>query len=232
MPLFRTEGTDHVPTHNGCDADSALRAVGIHLHCGDNITYLKKKRDDYYHAVITDPPYNLNFKYDTYQDNLDPCVYEKWCATWLRELLRVCRGVIAFTPGTVNLGMWYRIAEPAAVWCWHKPAAMGRTSTGFCNWEPILVYGNTKGLRDDTDVIHAPITTNRRLDGHPCPKPRKWAMRLVSRLAPERGQHVLDPFCGSGVVGSVCYATGRKFTGIDIDPAYIEVARKRIYGMQ
>lgn len=39
---------------------------------------------------------------------------------------------------------------------------------------------------------------------------------------------VLDPFAGSGTVGEVCMATGRKFVGIELNSEYINLARKRI----
>jgi site-specific DNA-methyltransferase (adenine-specific)/site-specific DNA-methyltransferase (cytosine-N4-specific) len=39
---------------------------------------------------------------------------------------------------------------------------------------------------------------------------------------------VLDPFFGSGTVGEVCIETGRKCVGIELNPAYVRIARKRI----
>ena len=42
------------------------------------------------------------------------------------------------------------------------------------------------------------------------------------------GGLVLDPFCGSGTVGAVCASAGRSFVGIDLNPDYCEMARRRI----
>ena len=39
---------------------------------------------------------------------------------------------------------------------------------------------------------------------------------------------VLDPFCGSGTTGVVALRHGRSFVGIELNPGYIELARKRI----
>ena len=39
---------------------------------------------------------------------------------------------------------------------------------------------------------------------------------------------VLDPFCGSGTTGVVALRHGRSFIGIELNPEYIELARKRI----
>ena len=41
---------------------------------------------------------------------------------------------------------------------------------------------------------------------------------------------VLDPFCGSGTTGVVALRHGRSFIGIELNPEYIELARKRIVG--
>ena len=39
---------------------------------------------------------------------------------------------------------------------------------------------------------------------------------------------ILDPFMGSGTTGVACVKTGRKFIGIELDPAYCEIAKQRI----
>ena len=39
---------------------------------------------------------------------------------------------------------------------------------------------------------------------------------------------VLDPFCGSGTTGVVALRHGRSFIGMELNPEYVELARKRI----
>lgn len=39
---------------------------------------------------------------------------------------------------------------------------------------------------------------------------------------------VLDPFCGSGTTGVVALRLGRRFIGIELNPDYVEMARRRI----
>ena len=41
---------------------------------------------------------------------------------------------------------------------------------------------------------------------------------------------VLDPFCGSGTTGVVALRHGRSFIGIELNPEYVELARKQIIG--
>jgi DNA modification methylase len=45
-----------------------------------------------------------------------------------------------------------------------------------------------------------------------------------------KGGTVLDPFFGAGTTGLVAMRLGRKFIGIELNPKYCEMARKRIYG--
>jgi DNA modification methylase len=44
------------------------------------------------------------------------------------------------------------------------------------------------------------------------------------------GDTVLDPFAGSGTVGKVAARHGRRFVGIDLNPQYVDMARRRIAG--
>jgi DNA modification methylase len=39
---------------------------------------------------------------------------------------------------------------------------------------------------------------------------------------------VLDPFCGTGTTGLAALALGRRFTGIDLNPAFAELAADRL----
>jgi site-specific DNA-methyltransferase (adenine-specific) len=62
---------------------------------------------------------------------------------------------------------------------------------------------------------------------HPTVKPLAL-MRWLVRLATPQDGLVLDPFCGSGTTGAATALEGRRFLGIDLDPAYAAIARARI----
>jgi DNA modification methylase len=42
------------------------------------------------------------------------------------------------------------------------------------------------------------------------------------------GDIVLDPFSGSGTTGAVAKTHGRRYVGLELNPAYIELALTRI----
>ena len=72
-----------------------------------------------------------------------------------------------------------------------------------------------------------------RTGGHPAPFPSKLPGRLI-RLYTKgacpgfAGDVVLDPFVGTGTTCTVAQAMGRRWVGIDINPAYIAAAADRL----
>lgn len=68
----------------------------------------------------------------------------------------------------------------------------------------------------------------RRL--HPTQKPiavMEWCLGFVPWA-----RDITDPYMGSGTTGVACMNMGRKFIGIEIDPAYFDIACKRIENSQ
>lgn len=73
----------------------------------------------------------------------------------------------------------------------------------------------------------------KREGDHPAPFPAKLPARLMrlytyGAAADFPGEVVLDPFVGTGTTCAVARAMGRRYLGIDINPAYVEIAEKRI----
>lgn len=62
---------------------------------------------------------------------------------------------------------------------------------------------------------------------HPTVKPTEL-MRWLVRLVTPPGGLVLDPFMGSGSTGKACVLEGLRFTGIEQNPEWVDVARARI----
>lgn len=62
---------------------------------------------------------------------------------------------------------------------------------------------------------------------HPTVKPTALMAHLVRLVTPPGGL-VLYPFMGSGLTGKVCMREGSRFTGIDMTPEYVEIARAPI----
>ncbi len=193
--------------------------ASIRLYCADCLEVLPQLEAGSVDAVVTDPPYGVGFEYASHDDSAEG--YQEWCAEWFSECRKLSNRIL-ISCGIANLHAW---PKPDWTLCWHKPAAMGRCCVGFNNWEPVLLYG--KIPRQTADVFRAVIKPDKSLEGHPCPKPLEWGVRLmeIATTAPET---ILDPFMGSGTTGVACIRTGRKFIGIEKEPKYFEIAVKRI----
>lgn len=66
-----------------------------------------------------------------------------------------------------------------------------------------------------------------RHGAHMTEKPVSLMCELVA-LFSNPGQLVMDPFMGSGTTGVACVKAGRRFTGIEIDPTYFDIACERV----
>jgi hypothetical protein len=62
---------------------------------------------------------------------------------------------------------------------------------------------------------------------HPTVKPIELMKYLIQLVTPPGG-HVLDPFNGSGSTGCAAVELGYNYTGIELDPAYVDIAERRI----
>jgi site-specific DNA-methyltransferase (adenine-specific) len=80
--------------------------------------------------------------------------------------------------------------------------------------------GNTQTFTSD------PATHNTG-NNHPTVKPIELMKYLIRLITPPGGT-VLDPFNGSGSTGCAAVELGYEYIGCELDPAYVDIARKRI----
>jgi len=71
---------------------------------GDCIEELRKMPSDSVDFIFVDPPYNLNKKYNDYQDDLHISDYFLWCDEWLTELARILKPGCSLT--LLNIPLW------------------------------------------------------------------------------------------------------------------------------
>ena len=69
-------------------------------------------------------------------------------------------------------------------------------------------------------------SVNTKNKHHQTEKPVELLENLLA-ICPAGGV-ALDPFMGSGSTGVACVKTGRKFIGMELDPGYFEMAKRRI----
>ena len=185
-------------------------------------------------AVVTDPPYGLDFSYLSYTDTRGN----------LRSLIATavvpaidCAKRACVLPGITQVFMY---PDPDWIGCitWDTTGSFGKF--GFTQWMPALLYGSDlKGfgsinggvLKSDVIRFTGGAGVGFQRDGadkdHPCPKPVNLMEAVVGRVS-LAGDIILDPFMGSGTTGVACARLGRKFIGIEIEPRYFDIACRRI----
>jgi len=83
-------------------------------------------------------------------------------------------------------------------------------------------------LNSDTGLGHyTGSKQNTPGNNHPTVKPIELMKYLIKLITPKGGR-VLDPFNGSGSTGCAAVELGCEYVGIELDPAYVEIACKRI----
>jgi 16S rRNA G966 N2-methylase RsmD len=206
-----------------------LWKLGEHrLLCGDatNIQHVEmlmggEKAD----MVFTDPPYGVNYKYNSHNDN----VTKEQHTQFLKDLISLCQtvcGKLILTPGCYNLDAVFKISNPDHVGCWTKTNAMspGRV-THFWTWEPIFFYGKWKRKRGN-DVFNFPVGKQPDTGNHTCPKPIALWQDIIENFS-ETKELILDIFGGSGSTLIACEKTNRKCFMMEIDPHYCSVILER-----
>ena len=112
-----------------------------------------------------------------------------------------------------------RTLHHVSAWLRHSP---GIVRDGFGHhWNAVLHYGPAD-LENDVFYDDAPRVTD-----HPAERGVAPLIDLIRALPPGP---ILDPFCGSGSVLLAARACGREAVGVEIDPGFCDMARRRLEG--
>jgi site-specific DNA-methyltransferase (adenine-specific) len=138
-------------------------------------------------------------------------------------------------PNPNRPNLTYEFHGHTRVWKWtrERMEQMDRegrfafSSTGFPGLKQYLDEGKGPVLQDVwTDVRSLQTSTAERL-GYPTQKPEALLERIIS-LSSNRGDTVLDPFCGCGTTVAAAQKLGRRWIGIDVTHLAITLIRNRL----
>lgn len=199
--------------------------------------------DDF--TIITDPPYNINYEYNEYNDNLPDEEYIELISNFKELKLAIIHypeeSMKYFVPA---LG----IPDEVNVWAYNSNLP-GRQSRliNYYNLQPnyrkvLQPYKNPNDKRikermargimgarsyDWFSDIQLVKNVSKTEHPHPCPVPVELMERII-KLTTNEGDLVVDPFAGSGSTGVACVNTNRRFVGFEIDTLYADMANERI----
>lgn len=202
-------------------------------------------------AFVTDPPYSIQNEFGT-QERLDGTRALQWA--WDNEctveavvervrlgLEKVnCDGAFVVFCGSDQVGelvkafrdfdftpkmlTWVKKCPPPACPGNWWPSAF---ELGFYGYRSGAYFGDKDTKRNNVFLFDSYRHGQPGKVDHPTQKPLALMERLVTGVCPQ-GSTVLDAFMGSGTTGVACVRHGRKFIGIERDPKFFELSKRRI----
>jgi DNA modification methylase len=132
------------------------------------------------------------------------------------------------TPKTVNLlkdrkNKWVGAKVARASQVREVDGTLG-SNAAFRN-DPDRRFGEY-GARGNIWQVNSTSLAGERSD-HPAPFPEALARDHILSWSNE-GDVVLDPFSGSGTTARMAKDNGRRFIGIELNPEYVEISKKRL----
>ncbi len=200
-----------------CWASVCGRVVLYRADCRDVLPTLARAD-----AIITDPPYGGGYAADPLPVmSKDGRKVNHAPQSWDDAPAANVLALPALAPLCVIWGGNYYPLPPTRGWLiWSKPDRPPSMADAELAW--------TSRDMNVRKIDWSIAATNAERVGHPTQKPVRvmsWSMEQVG--VPEGGT-VLDPFMGSGTTAIACIRSGRKFVGIERDPAHYATALERI----
>lgn len=204
------------------------RKIGPHDCCsivqGDCLELMKALPDGCVDAVITDPPYGMNFRSNHRIERHGKIFGDDYL-----PLENIRAAILKARRFSYVFCRWDNLKEmprPRSVLAWVKNNwSMGdlRHEHGR-QWEAICFYPDIfhEFIKRIPDVLYADRTGNEL---HPTQKP-EWLIEQL--IADNVCESILDPFAGSGTMQVAAKKLGRHFLGFEISAEYCQIARDRI----
>lgn len=218
----------------------------IELFNDDAKTFIKsEKLKGKKFIIITDPPYNVGYHYNSYSDNMPEEQYYKM----LKGVLYSGDNpfVVIHYPENIYKIAFYCGLFPSRVisWVYNSNTPRQHRDIAFFNITPDLTkltqpYKNLNDKRIQERMARG-IEGGKLYDwweinqvknvgedkyNHPCQIPYEVMRRIIGILPDD--YIVVDPFMGTGTTGHACKEFDRDFIGIEIDEKYYKIACDRL----
>lgn len=192
--------------------------------------------------IVTDPPFNIGYNYNSYADNLGADEYYEM----LQQVFGDNHSVVIHYPEEL-----YKIAfqighfpEKVVSWVYNSNTPKQHRDIAFFNIKPDfskcgqpyknpedkriqerIANGEQSRLYDWWEVQQVKNVSDDKTE-HPCQMPLEVMKRIIAILPED--YIIVDPFAGSGTTGVACKQLKRDFILIEQDNKYVELASTRI----
>lgn len=199
--------------------------------------------------IVTDPPYNMGYHYNAYDDNLPEDEYFEFLDSVLFG--RQNPFVVIHYPESL-----YKISfqcgvfpERVVSWVYNSNTPRQHRDIAFFGVKPDFnkvkqPYKNLNDKRiqeriargieggklyDWWEVSQVKNVSADKYD-HPCQIPLEIMERVIGVLP--KDYIIVDPFMGTGTTGVACKNLGYDFIGVEIDEKYYDIANDRLNGIR
>ena len=199
--------------------------------------------------IVTDPPFNINYKYNTYNDNMEEDEYYEMLDFFFHDLPSV---VIHYPENLYKLAFQIgKFPEKVISWVYNSNTAKQHRDIAFFDVKPDMSkvrqpYKNPNDKRIKERIrkgyegaklydwwnINQVKNVSKEKTNHPCQMPLE-VMENIIGILPDNCL-IIDPFMGSGTTGVAVLEMNKKqnanrsFIGIELDKNYFKIAEKRI----
>ena len=230
----------------------------VTLYLGDCLEILPTLEPGSVDAVVTDPPYSsggafrsdrsgaTSAKYlgshgrgpkvdiEFSGDSRDSRGWLFWSTLWMLRAHDICK------PAAIAMIFtdWRQMPQcsdvfQAANWVWRGCAVWDKgnarpMSGRFSHQAEFVLWGSKGAIGWDYDLPCAKgvLRFDAPKEHHQTEKPVELIEEMLAITA--QGGVVVDPFTGSGTTGVACVRLGRRFIGIELEPKYFAIAKRRI----
>jgi site-specific DNA-methyltransferase (adenine-specific)/modification methylase len=174
-------------------------------------------------AVITDPPYGIGYAANPIFRAKNAISHER--RAWDSEVPSEALMDLVRSKGADQIiwgGNHFRLPVSRGWLSWFKPDgpnALGHFELAWTSLDQVC-----------RQFERSRAATNAERVGHPTQKSLDLMLWCLDMLP--KAKSVLDPFMGSGTTGVAALQAGRTFIGIEREPAYFDIACRRIEDAQ
>src|SRR5574344_1390685 len=199
--------------------------------------------------LVSDPPFNINYKYNTYLDNMNEDKYYEMLDFFFRDLPSV---VIHYPESLYTLSFQIgKFPKKIISWVYNSNTGKQHRDIAFFDIKPDMSKvrqpyknPNDKRIREriargckgaklyDWWNINQVKNVSKEKTEHPCQMPLEVMKNIIGILPDDC--LIIDPFMGSGTTGIAVLEmnkeqnVNREFIGVELNKKYYKITKQRL----
>jgi len=193
--------------------------------------------------IVTDPPYNVGWKYDSYKDNMSESDYLEMFSHFKGfkfVVIHYIEDIIKYI--VPHMGVPDKVVQ----WVYNSNMGKQHRSIAFFNCKPDfkkayqpyknpndkrvqkLMENGSKGSKlYDWWNINLVKNVSKEKEQYSNQIPEKVIENIINIAATEK-DIIIDPFCGSGTTLAVAKKLNKKYFGCDVSEIAVDITKKRL----